>query len=69
MKVYIKNKPTKWGFKSFSFCDSLTKYIYNFELYTGQQGPPSEHGLAHDLIMHLCHPLLNQGYTLFTDNY
>ena len=69
MKMYIKNKPTKWGFKSFSLCDSLTKYIYNFELYTGQQAPPSEHGLTHDLIMRLCHPLLNQGYTLLTDNY
>ena len=33
MKQYIKNKPTKWGFKYWYTCDSETDYVYQLELY------------------------------------
>ena len=68
MKVYVKNKPVKWGFKSYTLCDSSTAYNCNFEMYTGEDLAVSEHGL-HDLVMRLMAPYLNQGYQLFTDNY
>ena len=69
MKVYIKNKPVKWGFKSFTLCDSATAYNCHFELYTGQQLEHSEYGLTHDLVMRLVDLYLDQHYQLFTDNY
>ena len=71
MKVYryVKNKPTKWRFKHYTLCDSSTKYIRNFELYTGQQNAPGPLGITLDLVMRLFQPLNNQGYALFTDNY
>ena len=69
MRVYLKSKPTKWGFKSYALCDSESSYIWNFELYTGQHIPPGPNGLTYDLVIRLLEPLLDQGYTLFTDNY
>lgn len=35
IKQYIKDKPTKWGIKSFLLCDANTGYVYNAEIYTG----------------------------------
>ena len=35
IKQYIKDKPTKWGIKSFLLCESDTGYIINAEIYTG----------------------------------
>ena len=69
MKVYVKNKPVKLRFKSYTLCDSSTAYNCNFEMYTGEDLAVSEHGLTHDLVMRLMAPYLNQGYQLFTDNY
>ena len=69
MKVYVKQKPIKWGFKSYTLCDSETAYNCYFEMYTGQNVPPGEHGLTHDLVMRLMQPYVGQGYRLFTDNY
>ena len=69
MKVYVKQKPVKWGFKSYTLCDSETAYNCYFEMYTGQNVPPGEHGLTHDLVMRLMQPYVGQGYRLFTDNY
>ena len=30
-RVYIKNKPTKWGIKLYMICESLSGYVYHFE--------------------------------------
>ena len=34
VKQYMKSKPIKWGFKLWCRCDSLTGYLYQFDLYT-----------------------------------
>ena len=36
MKQYFRNKPIKWGFKYWYRCDSETGYLYQLELYQGQ---------------------------------
>ena len=70
MKVYIKDKPTKWGFKVFALCDSMNSYNWTFEIYTGEQpAQVSAAGKTHDLVMRLFNQLRNQGYSLYTDNY
>ena len=37
IKQYIKNKPVKWGLKSFLLCDSENGYVFHFEVYTGKE--------------------------------
>lgn len=36
-KQYIKDKPIRWGIKTFLLCDSENGYISNAEVYTGKQ--------------------------------
>ena len=36
IKQYLKDKPTKWGIKSFLLCESDTGYIMHAEIYTGK---------------------------------
>lgn len=43
MKQYIKDKPTKWGYKLFVLADSATGYTWNFFIYTGKSESPTTH--------------------------
>ena len=69
-KQYIKNKPTKWGFKLWVLCDSHTGYTNNFVIYRGKEGESvSTNGLSYDVVMNLASPYLNQGYRIYMDNF
>jgi len=35
-KQYLKDKPVKWGIKTYMLCESKTGYVYNLEVYTGK---------------------------------
>ena len=69
-RQYLKNKPTKWGFKYFVLADP-TGYTLDFNLYCGarRSGPISEHGLCYDVVMNLIQMYPHQGYFLFMDNF
>lgn len=69
-KQYIKNKPTKWGFKLWCLCDSESGYTVNFMVYRGKEGETlSSNGLSYDVVMKLATPFLNQGYRIYMDNF
>ena len=36
IKQYIRDKPVRWGIKSFLLCEAKTGYILNAEIYTGR---------------------------------
>ena len=69
-KQYIKNKPTKWGFKLWCLCDSQSSYTVNFTVYCGKEGETlSCNGLSYDVVVRLATPFLNQGYRIYMDNF
>jgi len=41
LKVYVKNKPKKWGYKVFALCD-CSGVLLNFEIYAGKEEHDSE---------------------------
>ena len=69
-RQYIRNKPTKWGFKFWVIADP-TGYTLDFNLYVGKRRtiPLSGHGLSYDVVMELIKPFCDQGYLLFMDNF
>lgn len=73
-RQFIPNKPTRWGIKLFVLCDD-TGYTCNFEVYVGARDPVDSptlrdgKGSTHLLVMRLMDSLLDQGYSLYVDNY
>ena len=68
-KQYIKNKPVRFGFKVFALCDSVSKFLVNFKIYTGRENNQPEQGLAHKTVIELMESYFGQGYFLYTDNF
>ena len=69
-KQYIRNKPTKWGFKLWCLCNAEDGYTVKFSIYRGKTGEvSSKKGLSCDVVLHLMSGYLNQGYSLFVDNF
>ena len=58
IKQYIKDKPVKWGIKTFILCESKTDYIVNSEVYTGKvDNDPAfieELGVTGSLVVRFC---------------
>ena len=73
IKQYLKDKPIKWGLKTFLLCESETGYIVNAEIYTGKKdNDPTfvpELGINGSLVVRLSTPYLGQNYCLFTDRF
>ena len=47
-RMYMKDKPHRWGTKLFEACDAKSAYCYRFEVYVGsKQGDTEAHRKAH----------------------
>jgi hypothetical protein len=63
-KVYMPDKPDKYGIKAYLVCESTSGYIWNLDIYSGKSRPIKN--LVLDL---LGPPLLDKGYHVYLDNY
>ncbi len=60
-RQYIRNKPTKWGFKYWVLADT-TGYAVDFNLYCGKLTRSSGKRLSYDVVLKLVEPYFFQGY-------
>lgn len=81
-KVYIKNKPKKWGIKIYAMC-TTDGYLGHLEVYAGKSravdidlGPnvdiesiKEKIGESGMIVVRLLLPILNKNHIVFADNY
>lgn len=70
-RVYLPNKPAKYGLKIFALVDSKMRYTYNMEVYCAKQpeGPFQISNSPSDVVKRLMSTLMNSGRNLTTDNW
>ena len=66
MRVYMKDKPVKWGIKLYELCESGSRYVWDFEIMAHEPGLSNA---PFDICQRLIHPLKNVGFTLFIENF
>ena len=68
-RQFMPNKPIRFGIKIWSLCDSLTGYMYNFQVYTGKVDGHAEKNLSSRVVTDLVTPLYNTYAKVCFDNF
>ena len=78
-KQYIPSKPDRFGVKLYALCESESKYMVDFDIYTAGDYDPNPNGDQFEMnqghsfqvVMGILRRsnLLNQGCLLYLDNY
>ncbi|KAF8770192.1 PiggyBac transposable element-derived protein like [Argiope bruennichi] len=66
-RVFMKNKPNKYGLKFYVLSDAESGYILNMELYTGKLGDTDNS--INSLMLRLCESYLDKGHTIYMDRF
>lgn len=68
-KQYIPGKKHKYGVKLFKICNPKG-FTWKIQIYSGKSGDENRQtGLGERVVMYLCEGLLDEGRTLYTDNF
>jgi hypothetical protein len=68
-RQFMPNKPIRFGMKVWALCDSVTGYMYNFQIYTGKENGRPEKNLSARVVTDLVEPLYYTNAQLFMDNF
>ncbi len=69
--LYAKKKATKYGIKVYGLVDVTSNYVFNFEIFAGQQ-PEGNFWISNlltDVIIRMIDPIRNSGRAITADNY
>lgn len=70
-RMYIPNKPAKYGIKVFALCDARTWYTSNLEIYAGKQpdGPYKISNSGYDVVNRLASQIEGSRRNITMDNW
>ncbi|XP_062284308.1 piggyBac transposable element-derived protein 4-like [Scomber scombrus] len=69
-RQFMRDKPTKFGYKLFVLAESSSGYTWNFFVYQGKTANVQGEGLSFTSVMDLMNfTLLGKGYHLYVDNF
>ncbi len=68
-RVYMPQKPDRYGIKIWWICDSTNGYAFNGQVYLGREGNLPELGLGSRVVEDLCRPIEHSGRNLTMDNF
>jgi hypothetical protein len=74
---YMPKKPEKWGIKFWVLADSMSKFIYCFEIYCGKnleakvraEVPTGQGGAAYGVVMNLLQGLEEKRHCMVIDKF
>jgi hypothetical protein len=66
-RVYMPQKPNKYGMKLFILAESRTGYIWNFDVY--HEKDPELDNSAAGVVKRLLDKLTNKGHTVYIDHF
>jgi hypothetical protein len=77
IRQYMPKKPKKWEIKFWVLTDSVSKFIYCFDIYCGKNleaeiivpGPSVQAGAAYGVVMKLLSGLEGKGHCVVMDNF
>ena len=68
-KMYLPDKPGRYGVKIWILADSKTNYCCNLEVYTGKRGSSREVGQSSRVVLELTDYISNSGRNVTGDNF
>ncbi|XP_056388350.1 piggyBac transposable element-derived protein 4-like [Hyla sarda] len=74
-RQYLPNKRARYGVKLYKLCESATGYTHKFRVYEGKDSEidppecPPVLKTTEKIVWDLVHPLLDQGYNIYLDNF
>ena len=66
---YIPKIPTKFGIKVWVLAEAKTRYVLDFDIYTGAEADPVKKVLGHRVVIKLIKQYQGKGHCVFVDNY
>ena len=66
-RIYIKNKPNKYGIKLYILCDAATGYMQNCDVYKGAAG--NKDNSKQDIYERLCNNYFGKGHCMYMDRF
>lgn len=68
-RVYMKNKPHKYGIKLFMKCDAVTGFPLTFEVYTGSDQNDPKANAVQNMVQRLAKPFKGKAHIFYMDRY
>jgi hypothetical protein len=68
-RVYMPNKPDKYGIKIFMLADSMNRYVMNLQIYLGKEGNKPEKEQGKRIVLDLVKDCVSSGHNITPDNF